>query len=74
MVKQVNIAEAKARLSELVDAATRGNDVVIARAGRPVARIVPFEAPTSRTLGFVDLPVDDALFAALDGPELDAWG
>ncbi|WP_370163084.1 type II toxin-antitoxin system Phd/YefM family antitoxin [Limimaricola soesokkakensis] len=38
---QVNIAEAKAKLSELVDAAERGEEVILARRGRPVARIVP---------------------------------
>jgi prevent-host-death family protein len=37
----VNMHEAKTRLSQLVEAAARGEEVVIARAGRPVARIVP---------------------------------
>ena len=38
---QMNIAEAKARLSELIAAAEKGEDVVIARGGQPVVRIVP---------------------------------
>ena len=37
---QMNIAEAKAKLSALVDAALRGEDVVLAKGGEPVARIV----------------------------------
>ncbi len=37
---QMNIAEAKAKLSELVAAVERGEDVVIARGGKPVARLV----------------------------------
>lgn len=37
----VNIGEAKTRLSELVAAAKRGEDVVIARAGEPEVRLVP---------------------------------
>jgi antitoxin (DNA-binding transcriptional repressor) of toxin-antitoxin stability system len=37
---QLNIADAKARLSELIDLAQQGEDVVLARAGKPVARIV----------------------------------
>lgn len=37
---QMNIAEAKAKLSELIAAAERGEDVVIARGGKPVARLV----------------------------------
>ena len=36
----VNIAEAKARLSELVDKAARGEEVLIARDHKPVARLV----------------------------------
>lgn len=41
MTIQVNIAEAKARLSELVAASLKGEDVVLSRAGVPQARIVP---------------------------------
>jgi prevent-host-death family protein len=37
----VNMHEAKSRLSELVAAALRGEDVVLARAGKPVVRLVP---------------------------------
>ena len=38
MAKPVNIYDAKARLSELVDRAAAGEEVVIAKAGKPVAR------------------------------------
>ena len=38
---QMNIAEAKAKLSELIAAAERGDEVVIARGGQPVVRLVP---------------------------------
>ena len=38
---QMNIAEAKAKLSELVAAAERGEEVILARGGHPVVRIVP---------------------------------
>ena len=37
----VNLAEAKARLSELVDRAAVGDEVVIAKDHRPVAKLVP---------------------------------
>ena len=36
---RVNVAEAKARLSELIDAALRGEEVVIARRNVPVVRL-----------------------------------
>ncbi len=41
MPRQVNIAEAKAKLSELVEAASRGEEIVLARNGRPLARLLP---------------------------------
>lgn len=41
MTIHVNIGEAKTRLSELVAAALRGEKVVLQKAGRPVARLVP---------------------------------
>lgn len=43
MTIHVNIAEAKARLSELVAAAVRGEKVVLSRAGKPQAVIMPVE-------------------------------
>jgi prevent-host-death family protein len=73
MVSQVNVSEAKARLSELIHAATQGEDVVIARAGRPVVRLVPIVEPDPRRLGFVKLTIDDAFFEPLDDDEIEDW-
>ncbi len=42
---QVNMLEAKNALSRLVAAAERGEDVILARDGKPVAKIVPYQAP-----------------------------
>lgn len=39
---QVNTHEAKTQLSKLLDRAAAGEEIIIARAGRPVARLVPF--------------------------------
>ena len=41
MAKQFNIAEAKAQFSDLVEQAEAGRSIVIARNGRPVAKLVP---------------------------------
>lgn len=73
MVIQMNVAEAKAKLSELLDAAVAGDEVVVARAGHPVARLVAIDEPKPRQLGFLDLAVDDALFAPLSGADLHDW-
>jgi len=40
---QVNILEAKNRLSQLIKSAQAGEDVVIANRGEPVARLIPVE-------------------------------
>jgi prevent-host-death family protein len=45
--RTVNIHEAKTHLSRLVERVEAGEEVVIARAGRPVARLVPFRARTA---------------------------
>jgi prevent-host-death family protein len=42
MEERVNIYEAKTGLSRLIDRVEAGEEVVIARAGRPVARLVPY--------------------------------
>ncbi|SFK71583.1 type II toxin-antitoxin system Phd/YefM family antitoxin [Geodermatophilus ruber] len=52
MAQTVNVHEAKTHLSRLLEAVERGEDVVIARAGRPVARLVPAGIPAqARTPG-----------------------
>jgi prevent-host-death family protein len=43
-METVNVHEAKTHLSRLLEAVERGEDVVIARAGRPVARLVAVAA------------------------------
>ncbi|MGA7172294.1 MAG: type II toxin-antitoxin system prevent-host-death family antitoxin, partial [Candidatus Dormiibacterota bacterium] len=41
MATSVNVYEAKTHLSQLLDRVARGEEIVLARAGRPVARLVP---------------------------------
>jgi prevent-host-death family protein len=47
----VNVHEAKTHLSRLLEEVAHGQDVIIARAGTPVARLVPIRAPRTRVLG-----------------------
>jgi prevent-host-death family protein len=71
----VNMHEAKTNLSRLVERAERGEEVLIARNGKPVAKLVPVEPevkPAQRELGFmrglIKLPDDfdvDPEFEAL---------
>ena len=49
-MKPVNLHAAKTNLSRLVDAAVGGEEVIIAKAGKPMVRLVPFT--TTRRTGF----------------------
>ncbi|GMU57518.1 MAG: hypothetical protein AMXMBFR33_66640 [Candidatus Xenobia bacterium] len=74
-MRQVNIHEAKTRLSELIAAVEQGEEIVIARSGAPVARLVPLEPPPPRVPGadrglFV---VSDAFFEPLPDELLAAF-
>lgn len=52
---KVNIHQAKTHLSRYVAEAAQGKEIIIAKAGKPVARIVPLATPnTSRKLGLLD--------------------
>ncbi len=46
----VNIYEAKTQLSKLVDIASSGTDVIIARAGKPVARLTTIDQPKKKPI------------------------
>ena len=74
----MNIHEAKTHLSRLVDEVAEGGEVIIARAGRPVARLVPLQsAPEPKVLGLLqgtfhvpddfDAPLPVDILAAFEG-------
>ena len=44
----VNVHQAKTHLSQLLQDVEQGNEVVIARSGVPIARLVPWQAPAQR--------------------------
>ena len=49
----VNIHEAKTHFSELVKRAHEGEEIIVAKAGKPYARLLPLEGPKERTPGLV---------------------
>ena len=72
----VNMHEAKTRLSQLVVEVERGGEVIVSRRGRPVARIVPYAPqPPRRRFGAMrgQARVDAAFFEPLPEDELAAW-
>lgn len=54
-METVNIHEAKTKLSRLVDRAAKGEPFVIAKAGRPLVKVVALDAPAApRRIGFLE--------------------
>ena len=75
-MRTVNIHEAKTHLSRLVDRAARGESFVIAKAGKPLVKVVPLDAADTapgRRLGFMagEIAVPDD-FDAMGREEIDA--
>lgn len=68
-----NVQEAKTRLSELLGRVERGEEIIIARSGSPVARLVPAEPQPPRRFGGVDLTIPPDFDAPLSEEELAAW-
>jgi prevent-host-death family protein len=63
----INIYEAKTQLSKLVDEAAAGEDIIIARGGKPVARLTRLQPPR-RTLRFGLLKGKVKVAADFDAP------
>ncbi len=79
-METINLYEAKTNLSQLVERAAAGEEIVIAKAGRPLARLVPLNKRREpRPLGLFkdsivvhddfDAPLPDDLAAAFRGEE-----
>jgi prevent-host-death family protein len=73
MAEMINVHAAKTHLSSLLDRVARGEEIIIARAGKPIARLAPL-APVERPLGFVHATIDPSFFDPLPEAELAAWG
>lgn len=69
----VNVQEAKTRLSELLARVERGEEVVIARSGRPVARLSAIAAIPDRQFGTMRIEVPADFDHPLPEEELRAW-
>ncbi len=72
-METVNVHKAKTHLSRLLERAHAGEEVIIAKNGRPYARLCPLEKPPSRRPGLLTGEIGDAFFDPLPEEELDAW-
>ncbi len=53
-MRTVNMHEAKTHLSRLVEAAAKGESFIIARAGKPIVKVIALETPDTRhRIGFL---------------------
>ena len=78
-MRTVNVHEAKTQFSRLIDAAHAGETILVAKDGKPWARLVPLETDRPRRQpgllrGQLQLPPIDVLLAPLPPEELDALG
>jgi len=79
-MRTVNIHEAKTHLSRLVARAANGEPFIIAKAGKPLVKVVPLDAPTARApqrfdflAGKIKVPDDfDTMFR--DEIEIEFYG
>ena len=74
----VNVHQAKTHLSRLIDDAHAGENIVLAKAGKPWARLMPLASPVPqripgrlRSQGPLSQP--NALLEPMDSSELDSW-
>lgn len=73
MARVVNVHEAKTHLSRLLDEVAAGSEIILAKGGKPFARLIPVGPVAKRPLGFVPGHVSDAFFAPLPEEELAGW-
>ena len=76
----INIYDAKTRLSQLVDQAVAGHDVVISRHGKPLVRLTALSQPVKKAIPFgllkgqltvprdFDAPLPEAILHQFQGP------
>lgn len=70
----VNVHDAKTQFSKLLEKAHAGQEIILAKAGKPYARMMPLApAAAKRQRGRVKGIVDDSFFDPLPDAELGAW-
>ena len=73
MADMINIHDAKTRFSKLITRVEAGEEIIIAKSGKPVARLVPLDFHEDRKPGIAEGRVTEAFFDPLPDDELDRW-
>ena len=72
--KTVNVHQAKTHLSRLLEDVARGDEVVLAKAGKPCAKLIKFDpSQEPRKPGLLGGVVGEEFFEPLPEAELAAW-
>lgn len=69
----INVHEAKTHLSRLLEEVRGGQEIIVAKGGKPCARLVPLDQPSERPMGFVKGRVTKAFFEPLPEDEQAGW-
>ena len=69
----VNVHEAKTHFSRLLDRAHSGEEIIVAKAGKPFAKLVPLDQPQPRIPGRYPEEVPESFFEPLPENELEEW-
>jgi prevent-host-death family protein len=74
MTSAVNVHDAKTHFSRLLERAHAGEEIVLAKAGKPYARLMPLEAPApQRRPGRLKGHLDAGFFEPLSEEDLALW-
>ncbi|MEM8931282.1 MAG: type II toxin-antitoxin system Phd/YefM family antitoxin [Acidobacteriota bacterium] len=69
----INVHDAKTHFSKLLDRAHAGEEIILAKNGRPYARLCPLEPPARRRPGLLVGTVGESFFDPLPDDELERW-
>jgi len=72
-MEMINIHQAKTQLSKLLARVHSGEEIIIAKAGKPYAKLIPLQQPKKRAPGIAKGRVTEAFFEALSEEELRRW-
>jgi len=73
MATLVNVHAAKTHLSRILERVKEGEVFILAKAGKPYARLTPLEEKVPRKPGIAQGAIDDLFFDPLPKEELEAW-
>lgn len=73
MTTVINVYQAKIQLSRLLERAHAGEEIILGKAGKPYARLMPLQPTSQRKLGFLKGTVDESFFQPLPESDLVAW-